>query len=128
MSEIYTFKAPSVEAAMELIRRDHGAEAVVLQSREVSTKRLVPWAKPKIEIEVTVGVGARWERAAVDFESQEGLDLGHLTLDDPFVGGFPLERPAPTGFVEPFNQGNHIDGKPLGKLIEPEVLPGGRRL
>jgi flagellar biosynthesis protein FlhF len=85
MSQIRTFKASTVEAAMELIRRDLGDEAVVLQSREISTKRLLPWTKPKMEVEVTVGVGARWERAAIDFESQEGLDLESLdpNLMDP---------------------------------------------
>jgi len=94
MSEIYTFKASSIEAAMERIRRDLGEEAVVLQSREVSTKRLLPWSKPKIEVEVTVGVGARWERVAVDFDSQAGLDLEML---DPELFDTSSEGPEEPG-------------------------------
>lgn len=78
MSEIRTFRATSLEAAMELVRHDLGEEAVILQSRELTQKRLLPWARSKQQIELTVGVGDRWQRAAVDFQQQAGLDLESL--------------------------------------------------
>lgn len=99
MSEIYTFTAPSVEAAMELIRRDHGEEAVVLQSREVSTRRLLPWAKPKLEVEVTVGIGHCWERVTVDVESQAGLDLE--TLDSNLMDSAAPADSEPQSYAVP---------------------------
>jgi flagellar biosynthesis protein FlhF len=75
MSEIRTFRAASLEDAMKLVQQDLGAEAVILQSREVPQNRLLTWFKTKTEVEVTAGVGARWERAAIDFSDSAGLDL-----------------------------------------------------
>lgn len=115
MSQIYTLTAPSVEAALELIRRNHGEDAVVLQSREVSVKRLLPWAKPKREVEVTVGVGNRWQRTAVDFTSQEGLDLETLgsTLIDsaPDSSTRKTETDPPANPSPPLGQFSGLDDR-----------------
>ncbi|MBD3673509.1 MAG: flagellar biosynthesis protein FlhF [Planctomycetaceae bacterium] len=78
MSEIRTFRASSLEAAMLLVHRDLGEEAVILQSRELTRKRLLPWKQPKVEVEITAGLGTRWERAAIDFSDTAGLDLESL--------------------------------------------------
>lgn len=84
MSEIRTFRASTLEEAMNLVHRDLGEEAVILQSRELTQKRLLPWSRPKQEVEVTAGLGSRWERAAIDFSETEGLDLE--SIDSEAIG------------------------------------------
>ena len=44
------------------------------------------------------------------------------------TGHLSLERPGSTGFIESFKQGNQVGGKPLGELVESQILPGGRCL
>ena len=79
--EIRTFRAASFEDAMKLVRRDLGEEAVVLQQRELPRKRLLPWSPSQSEVEVTAGIGARWERAAIDFSETAGVDLEALDVE-----------------------------------------------
>lgn len=93
MSEIKTFRAASLEAAMELVRQDLGEEAVILQSREVAQNRLLTWLKAKTEIEVTAGIGSRWERAAIDFSNSAGLDLESLN-EEPLNSSEEQNEPA----------------------------------
>ena len=35
------------------------------------------------------------------------------------IGDLPLKRPGSTGFIEPFEKGNHIGGDPLGSWLKP---------
>lgn len=64
MPEIRTFRAPSLEAALRIVRDEFGQHAVVLQTRELSRKRLLPWLAPIREVEVTAGRGTgKWTNA-----------------------------------------------------------------
>ncbi|HID24643.1 MAG TPA: flagellar biosynthesis protein FlhF [Planctomycetaceae bacterium] len=57
MTEVKTFKAASMQEALEIVRRELGSEAVILHTRQVSRRKLFPWSKAKPEVEVTAGVG-----------------------------------------------------------------------
>jgi flagellar biosynthesis protein FlhF len=56
MAEIRTFRAASMQEALALVRRELGLEAVVLQTREVTRRRLL---RRRQEVEVTAGVGVQ---------------------------------------------------------------------
>ena len=50
---IHTFRAATMDEAMELVRRELGEEAVVVESKEIATRRLLPWPSVRQEIEVS---------------------------------------------------------------------------
>jgi flagellar biosynthesis protein FlhF len=58
MNEIKTFKAESMQAALAIVRRELGTEAVILSTRQVTHRRLLPFLKKRQEVEVTAGVSA----------------------------------------------------------------------
>lgn len=58
MSSVRTFRAASMQEALQLVRRELGGDAVILQTRQVAQKRLLPWTKVREEVEVTAGRGA----------------------------------------------------------------------
>jgi flagellar biosynthesis protein FlhF len=62
MAEIRTFRAASMQEALALVRREMGLEAVVLQTREVTRRRLL---RRRQEVEVTAGVGVQAAGEAV---------------------------------------------------------------
>ncbi|NOX54182.1 MAG: flagellar biosynthesis protein FlhF [Planctomycetes bacterium] len=57
MTEVRTFKAASMQEALEIVRRELGSEAVILHTRQVSRRKLFPWTRAKQEVEVTAGIG-----------------------------------------------------------------------
>lgn len=57
MSKIRTFRAASMPEALELVRRELGAEAVILHTREIARRRFLPWQKIRHDVEITAGVG-----------------------------------------------------------------------
>ncbi len=58
MNEIKTFKAESMQAALAIVRRELGSDAVILNTRQISHRRLIPFLKKRQEVEVTAGVSA----------------------------------------------------------------------
>ncbi|WP_010586987.1 flagellar biosynthesis protein FlhF [Schlesneria paludicola] len=50
---IQTFRAATIDEALNLVRRELGQDAVVVESKEVSTRRLLPWPSTRQEIEVS---------------------------------------------------------------------------
>lgn len=82
MDHIQTFRAPDMESAMQIVRETLGLDAVILESRELQHKRLLPWSKPRIEIEVSACAqnlsGSTTPGRAANLST--GLDLE--TLDD----------------------------------------------
>ncbi|MFN0197401.1 MAG: flagellar biosynthesis protein FlhF [Planctomycetaceae bacterium] len=57
MTDVRTFRAPNMQAALDLVRQEMGGDAVILHTRQIPIRRLLPWSKPKEEVEVTAGVG-----------------------------------------------------------------------
>jgi flagellar biosynthesis protein FlhF len=58
MNEIKTFKAESMQAALAIVRQELGSDAVILNTRQISHRRLIPFLKKRQEVEVTAGVSA----------------------------------------------------------------------
>lgn len=53
--QIHTFRAESLQAALQQVRRQLGPDAAILQTREKRQGRLGIFAKPVIEVEATLG-------------------------------------------------------------------------
>lgn len=53
--QIHTFRAESLQAALQQVRRQLGPDAAILQTREKRQGRLGLFAKPIIEVEATLG-------------------------------------------------------------------------
>src|SRR5688572_23508818 len=56
-ADVRTFKADSMQAALDIVRREMGQNAVILHTRQVDKRRLLPWSRRRQEVEVTAGVG-----------------------------------------------------------------------
>lgn len=57
MSEVRTYRAASMQEALAIVRKEIGADAVILHTRHVTRRRLIPFLKGRDQVEVTVGVG-----------------------------------------------------------------------
>ena len=57
MTDVRTFRADSMQQALDLVRNEMGAEAVILHTRQIPQRKIIPWKKAKEVIEVTAGIG-----------------------------------------------------------------------
>jgi len=57
-TNVRTFKAESLEAALEIVHRELGQDAIILHTRHVEQRRIWPWSRRRQEVELTAGVGA----------------------------------------------------------------------
>jgi flagellar biosynthesis protein FlhF len=58
MSDVRTFKAASMQEALNLVREEMGSDAVILQTKQVpGRKGLLPWTRTREEFEITAGLG-----------------------------------------------------------------------
>ncbi|MDA0283683.1 MAG: hypothetical protein O3B86_10040, partial [Planctomycetota bacterium] len=55
-NEIRTYKAESMQEALAIVRRELGTDAVILNTRQITRRRLLPFLKKRQEVEVTAGV------------------------------------------------------------------------
>ena len=51
--KIHTFRAATMDEALELVRRELGRDAIVVDSKEVITRRLLPWPSKRQEVEIS---------------------------------------------------------------------------
>lgn len=94
MNQIQTFRAPDLDSAMRIVRESLGLDAVVLESREIRHRRLLPWTKPRVEIEVSAcaqGFSETINPSRMENLST-GLDLE--TLDDASPQAQPVDSRA----------------------------------
>ena len=56
-TEVKIYRAATMQEALDLVRNELGSEAVILHTRQISQRRLLPWKKSKSEVEITAGVG-----------------------------------------------------------------------
>ncbi|MGE5194808.1 MAG: flagellar biosynthesis protein FlhF [Deltaproteobacteria bacterium] len=56
-TDVRTFKAASMQEALEIVRREMGPDAVILQTREIPVPRFLKWRKKSKRVEVTAGTG-----------------------------------------------------------------------
>jgi flagellar biosynthesis protein FlhF len=102
--------------ALAIISREMGDDAVILDSRELPGKRrLLPWRKPLVEVEVT----AR-ESAAV-YESGTASP-GFAADPEAMFSGISLEAPLPAGVAESESPAIGTDAphddSPVGKAVQ----------
>lgn len=57
MTDVRTFRAPTMKAALDLVRQELGSEAVILQTRAVPQASWLPWGQSRELVEVTAGLG-----------------------------------------------------------------------
>ena len=55
MTEVRTFRARTMQEAMDVVRREFGSEAVILHTRETPASRVWPWSRRESAVEVTAG-------------------------------------------------------------------------
>ncbi len=69
-TEVRTFTADSMQQALDIVRQEMGADAVILQTRQIEKRRMLPWLKSRQEVEITAGVGVNvGSRAALTQEA-----------------------------------------------------------
>jgi flagellar biosynthesis protein FlhF len=56
-TDVRTFKAASMQEALEIVRREMGPDAVILNTREIPAPRFLKWRKTSERVEVTAGTG-----------------------------------------------------------------------
>lgn len=64
MNRIKTFKAESMQEALAIVRRELGSDAVILNTRQISHRRMLPFLKKRQEVEVTAGVSGESRRSS----------------------------------------------------------------
>ncbi|MEX0702482.1 MAG: flagellar biosynthesis protein FlhF [Planctomycetales bacterium] len=57
MSDIRTFRARNMQEALDRVRKELGSDAVILHTKQITQRRLLPWRKPKQQVEITAGLG-----------------------------------------------------------------------
>jgi len=89
MNEIKTFKAESMQEALAIVRRELGSDAVILNTRQISRRRLIPFLKRRQEVEVTAGVSVGTRSAGTP--AQVTAPRPAASASDPRVGSFSAE-------------------------------------
>jgi flagellar biosynthesis protein FlhF len=56
-TDVRTFKAGSMQEALEIVRRELGHDAVILHTRQTEKRSLWPWSSRRQEVEITAGLG-----------------------------------------------------------------------
>jgi flagellar biosynthesis protein FlhF len=56
MADVRTFRAATMQEALDLVRNELGADAVILHTRQVERRRLLPWRKPAEDVEITASL------------------------------------------------------------------------
>lgn len=56
MPDVRTFRAATMREALDRVRADLGREAVILSTRHVPVRRMLPWGQRE-EVEITAGIG-----------------------------------------------------------------------
>lgn len=78
--EIRTFRAATMDQAMDLVRRELGNEAVVLESKPVEKRRLLPWSANSQEVEVVAQPGVQKSAMSPIRETEESPVTGQQKL------------------------------------------------
>ena len=90
MNEIKTFKAESMQEALAIVRRELGSDAVILNTRQISHRRLIPFLKRRQEVEVTAGVSVGTRSAGTPAQVAAPRTAA-ASASDQRVGSFSAE-------------------------------------
>jgi flagellar biosynthesis protein FlhF len=73
MTDVRTFRADNMQAALDLVREEMGGEAVILHTRQTTKKRILPWRKPVETVEITAGLGVDVQHRATKTTVGDGV-------------------------------------------------------
>src|SRR5271166_3484965 len=91
--ELKTYRAPTMHEALAMVRHDLGADAAVLHTREVQSRRFFGWLSGPREIEVTASRGVNVPSrlpARSPYEEERGNEGDVVLRHD---GPHPLPAP-----------------------------------
>ncbi len=57
ITDVKTFRAESMREAIQIVKDTMGPDAVILHTRQIPGKRLLPWHAVPDEVEITAGIG-----------------------------------------------------------------------
>lgn len=112
MSHVRTFRAASIAEAMHQVRREMGEDAVIVHTRSIAHRRLLPFLKAKSEVEITASVGvSRSLRTRVVSATADGA-------------GTTRAATGTTTLLEPANSDDSriLSPQQLAERLEREVL------
>ena len=78
--EIRTFRAATMDEALDLVRRELGNEAVVLESKSIAARRMLPWLATYPQVEVTAQVAPVKKSGAPSREPSKSSTKGQQKL------------------------------------------------
>lgn len=133
-ADVRTYKAPTLDAALELVRREMGADAIVLHTRQVTRRGLLPWSRGREEVEITAGLGVQVRstpkptvESSMARTAAAGISLSAEILQPPpdLLGtkAVPLEKtqPAPAAPVNRLASVTNPPVRPPQRETEPPV-------
>ena len=82
-TEVRTFTADSMQQALDIVRQEMGADAVILQTRQIEKRRLLPWLKSRQEVEITAGVGVNVGSRAAAHEASASATRAPVAVAAP---------------------------------------------
>lgn len=118
MSDVRTFKAASMQEALNLVREKMGSDAVILQTKQIpGRKSLLPWSKSKEEYEITAGLGINVRTPAAVHKTTRSAGVRHRAsnLNPPPQQNYSESAAQPTT--------SYQQAPPVRRHIEPESQP-----
>lgn len=113
--EIRTYRAASMQEAMEIIRRELGPDAAILHAREVRRSRLFGLLPSTREIEVTASCGVRVPHRLAAEPASQSLATGHAPTSP---ARSVASRPEPSSVSATTRSGPRWSREIAGKLNE----------
>lgn len=80
MTEVRTFRATNMQAALDLVRQEMGSEAVILHTRQISRRRFLSWRKRTEEVEITAGLGVKLRDGARQTPAKSGRTANNAAV------------------------------------------------
>jgi len=112
-TDVRTFKATTMQEALDIVRRELGPDAVILHTREIPQPRFLKWRAAKERVEVTAGTGVnvRTPKALLQTAGRIPATYGNRTKDE-YLAPPPslLTTPAKAHAVPP--QTRHAERPP----------------
>ncbi len=132
-TDVRTFKAASMQEALEIVRRELGPEAVILHTREIPAPRFLKWRKSNERVEVTAGTGMNVRTPKAVLQADSGRSA--ITSAAPAANLRPPYRPndetlAPPPPLLPMPGGlsrSRYSAPPVGRAASPAAETTGYR-
>jgi len=89
MADVRTYRAETMQQALDVVRRELGPDAVILHTREIPQPRFLKWRRTRQRVEVTAGTGVNVrtpaaravQPAAVASPPKAPIDDGGVSLE-----------------------------------------------